>query len=155
MREFNVERHFRDARITNIYEGTSQLQVVAALGKLLGFALDDQLDAWAAVDYGQDLEKTRDRLIEATELFKKSAAVLKEKQSELIDYYASDLIDMAAYIVNSWLLMQDGRISERKRYLVQFYTSEFLPKVHSAGNMILAADEFPFHGRDLVFSDHF
>src|ERR1035437_7153732 len=30
MREFNIERLFRDVRITNIYEGTSQLQVVAA-----------------------------------------------------------------------------------------------------------------------------
>ncbi|HEX7588574.1 MAG TPA: acyl-CoA dehydrogenase family protein, partial [Anaerolineae bacterium] len=36
MREFNVERHYRDIRVTNIYEGTSQLQVVAAIGKLLG-----------------------------------------------------------------------------------------------------------------------
>jgi len=32
MREFNIERLFRDVRITNIYEGTSQLQVVAAIG---------------------------------------------------------------------------------------------------------------------------
>ena len=47
MREFNVERHYRDVRVTNIYEGTSQLQVVAALGKLLGQALDPLLDEWA------------------------------------------------------------------------------------------------------------
>ena len=32
MKEFNAERHYRDARITNIYEGTTQLQVVAAIG---------------------------------------------------------------------------------------------------------------------------
>ena len=30
MREFNVERHYRDVRVTSIYEGTSQLQIVAA-----------------------------------------------------------------------------------------------------------------------------
>ena len=48
MREFNVERHYRDVRVTNIYEGTSQLQVVAATGKLLGHALDGLLDEWAA-----------------------------------------------------------------------------------------------------------
>jgi len=155
MREFNVERHFRDVRITNIYEGTSQLQIVAALGKLLGFALDDQLAGWAALDYGPDLGQIKDHLIEATELFKKAAAVLKEKQSEMIDYFASDLIDMAAYIVNSWLLMQDARNSERKLHLVRFYTSEFLPKVHSAGNMILAVDESPLRGKDLMFSDNF
>ena len=55
MREFNVERHYRDVRVTNIYEGTSQLQIVAATGKLLGHALDALLDEWAALDYGDEL----------------------------------------------------------------------------------------------------
>ncbi|MBE6356231.1 MAG: acyl-CoA dehydrogenase, partial [Lentisphaerae bacterium] len=32
MRDFNAERYYRDARITNIYEGTTQLQIVAAIG---------------------------------------------------------------------------------------------------------------------------
>ncbi|MFN2243682.1 MAG: acyl-CoA dehydrogenase family protein, partial [Anaerolineae bacterium] len=36
MREFNIERHYRDMRVTSIYEGTSQLQVVAATGPLMG-----------------------------------------------------------------------------------------------------------------------
>jgi alkylation response protein AidB-like acyl-CoA dehydrogenase len=48
MREFNIERLFRDVRITNIYEGTSQLQVVAAIGKLLNRSLDPLLADWAA-----------------------------------------------------------------------------------------------------------
>ncbi len=40
MREFSVERHYRDMRVTSIYEGTSQLQIVAATGGLLGHSLD-------------------------------------------------------------------------------------------------------------------
>src|SRR5512135_1537667 len=56
MREFNVERHYRDIRVTNIYEGTSQLQIVVATGKLLGHALDDLIGEWAALDYGPALE---------------------------------------------------------------------------------------------------
>ncbi len=35
MKEFPVERLARDARITNIYEGTSQLQIVASIGGVL------------------------------------------------------------------------------------------------------------------------
>ena len=42
MRDFAVERHSRDARITNIYEGTTQLQVVAAIGGVLGGTLAAQ-----------------------------------------------------------------------------------------------------------------
>ena len=54
MREFQVERLMRDQRVTNIYEGTSQLQVVAATGKLLGHSLDPLLHVWMdlAVDFG-------------------------------------------------------------------------------------------------------
>ena len=35
MHDFNAERYYRDARITNIYEGTTQLQVVAAIGGVI------------------------------------------------------------------------------------------------------------------------
>jgi alkylation response protein AidB-like acyl-CoA dehydrogenase len=48
MREFAIERHYRDMRVTSIYEGTSQLQVVAATGPLMGHALDDLLEDWAS-----------------------------------------------------------------------------------------------------------
>ena len=51
MREFNIERLFRDVRITNIYEGTSQLQVVAAIGKLLGRSLEPLLAEWEGLEY--------------------------------------------------------------------------------------------------------
>ena len=34
-KDYEVERLLRDARITNIYEGTSQLQVVAAIGGVI------------------------------------------------------------------------------------------------------------------------
>ncbi len=44
MRDFAVERHARDARITNIYEGTTQLQVVAAIGGVLSGTLAARLD---------------------------------------------------------------------------------------------------------------
>ena len=52
MRDFAVERHARDARITNIYEGTTQLQVVAAIGGVLGGTLAGRLDEYDAEDFG-------------------------------------------------------------------------------------------------------
>ncbi len=51
MRDFAVERHTRDARITNIYEGTTQLQVVAAIGGILGGTLAGRLDEYDAEDF--------------------------------------------------------------------------------------------------------
>ena len=39
MKEYKVERLYRDARITNIYEGTSQMQTVAASGGVVNDVL--------------------------------------------------------------------------------------------------------------------
>jgi alkylation response protein AidB-like acyl-CoA dehydrogenase len=155
MREFNVERLYRDVRVTNIYEGTSQLQIVAALGKLLGHSLDVLFLEWTALDYGADLDSLKEQLIKATDLYKKAVDALKEKDSDIIDYYAVDLTDMAVYVVNSWLLLQDALISERKRDLARLYIIENLPKVHAAGDTILIADDTPLQARNTVLADEF
>jgi alkylation response protein AidB-like acyl-CoA dehydrogenase len=152
MREFNVERHFRDVRVTNIYEGTSQLQIVASTGKLLGHALDGLLDEWVECDYGDELADLKARLSEATEKFKQATDILKEKERELIDYHASDLADMAVYLVNSWLMLADGRSSERKRELARLYLNEHLPQVESARQAIVNAGEAPLPMKSAILS---
>jgi alkylation response protein AidB-like acyl-CoA dehydrogenase len=140
MREFNVERHYRDVRVTNIYEGTSQLQIVAATGKLLGHALDMLLDEWAGRDYGEELAGLKSSLAEETEQFKLVTELLKGKDRQVIDYYASDLADMAVYLVNCWLMLKDGCVSERKRELAELYISEHLAQVQRAKQAILNID---------------
>ncbi len=155
MREFNVERHYRDIRVTNIYEGTSQLQIVAALSKLLGHALDELLDEWAGQDYSLALEPLRGQLMEANTLLKKSTAYLKAQEREVIDFYAADLTDMAVYIVNAWLLLQDARLSERKQAVARVYLAEHLPQVHRAAAAIHAADDTPLAAREAIFTASF
>jgi hypothetical protein len=155
MREFNVERHFRDVRVTNIYEGTSQLQIVAAIGKLLGHALNPLFDQWALQDYGPELASLKGQLVEATDCLKKATDMLKAQERDLIDYYASDLVNMAVYILNSWLLLQDARVSERKRDLAQVYLAEHLPDVARANQSILNANAVPLQARNTVLGAAF
>ena len=155
MREFNVERHYRDVRVTNIYEGTSQLQVVAAIGKLLGHALDGLFTEWTALDYGPDLEMLKSQLIKATASFRQATDVLKAKDQDIIDYYAIDLTEMAVFIVNSWLLLQDALVSQRKADLARVYISEHLPQVRQAGERILESDGLYQEVRDTVLADSF
>jgi hypothetical protein len=152
MREFNVERHYRDVRVTNIYEGTSQLQIVAATGKLLGHALDALLDEWAAREYGDENSDLKLQLSEETAQFKQAADILKEKEREVIDYYASDLADMAVYLVNSWLMLQDGRHSDRKRELARLYINEHRAQVQSARQAIINSGIIPFQMRSSIFT---
>jgi hypothetical protein len=153
MREFNVERHYRDIRVTNIYEGTSQLQIVAVIGKLLGRALDPLLDEWIArEDYPADLEPVKVQLVEATVLLRQASDALKAREREVIDYYAADLVDMAVYLVNAWLLLLDGGSGERKRDLARIYASEHLPHIRSAAQTILSADAAPLQARSTVLT---
>lgn len=153
MREFNVERHFRDARVTNIYEGTSQLQVVAATVGLLGHALDDLLNDWVGQDFGEGLDDLKTQLVEATTLFNRSIDHLKEEESDsVIDYYASDLADLALYVINSWLVLQAARESDWKGALARFYIGETTPKIRGKVAILQAIDATPFEAKDVILA---
>jgi alkylation response protein AidB-like acyl-CoA dehydrogenase len=155
MREFNVERHYRDVRVTNIYEGTSQLQIVAAIGKLLGHSLDPLFDEWRAQEYGPGLATLKTQIAEATNQLKQATDALKTQERDLIDYYASDLVNMAVYVLNSWLLLRDAQVSERKRDLAQAYFAEHLPDITRAHQSIVDANAAPLKARDTVLGAAF
>ena len=139
MREFNVERHFRDVRVTNIYEGTSQLQVVAVTGKLLGHALDPLLEGWAAAIPSPEQSDLHARLVQANALFLRTTDTLKDQPREQIDYAAVDLASMAAILVSAWLLLQDVPHSPAKLDLARAYLAEHLPSLHAAAERISSA----------------
>ncbi len=165
MREFNIERYCRDVRVTNIYEGTSQLQVVAATGKLLGHALDPLLAEWASLDYSgvqametnetvvavENIAGLKAQLVEANSLFQRATDSLKAHERDIIDYYAVDLVSMACHLINSWLLLRDATTSARKLAIAQVYIIEHLPDIHRAGEALLTADAVPLKARELIF----
>ena len=154
--EFNVERHFRDIRVTNIYEGTSQLQVVAATGGLLGHALDGLLNDWAAQDYGPDLAPLKQQMEEGTAVLNRSIDHLREQDDRaLIDYYAVDVVDIATFVVSGWLVLQDARTSERKRELARFYIAESMPKIRGKVAAIQGVDATIPQARDVILSPEF
>jgi alkylation response protein AidB-like acyl-CoA dehydrogenase len=156
MREFNIERHYRDVRVTSIYEGTSQLQVVAAIGGLLGHALNGLLDEWASQDYGPELAPLKSQVQEATVLFKRCVDHLREQDDRaVIDYYAGDLVDVATYVVNAWLALQDARLSERKRDLARVYVAEAMPKLRGKVASIQAVDPSILRTRDVLLAATF
>lgn len=156
MREFSVERHYRDMRVTSIYEGTSQLQIVAATGGLLGHSLDGLLDEWASLDYGEDLADLKKRVTEATELLNRSIDHLKEQDDRsVIDYYAADLADMALYVLTSWLALQHADSADRKRDLARVYIGETLPLFASRLAAIQASDLSPLQAKDIILSEQY
>ena len=151
MRAFNVERHFRDVRVTSIYEGTSQLQIVACLGGLLSHTLDDLLEEWAALDYGAELAGMKDQLAQATAWLNQSIERLKgEEERALIDYYAADLADLAVYTINCWLMLRDARLSDRKYEMARVYIAETLPKMQAKAAILQAVDPAAMQARNIL-----
>jgi hypothetical protein len=154
MREFNAERHYRDVRITNIYEGTSQLQVVAALGKMLGRGLDVLFDSWAAAPFPEALGALRARLVGSTGLFNKCCDELHSAERDVVDYFGTDLMDMAAAIVDTWLLARDasfpGPEGERKIELALAFAAEHLPQAEGSAAAILARDMTVIAAKDRI-----
>ena len=149
--EFNVERHYRDVRVTSIYEGTSQLQVVASLGGLLSHTLDELFQEWAGLDYGTEIVALKDQVVEATAMFNHCVDRLKgEQERALIDYYAADLADMAIYVINCWLMLRHARLVDRKHAMARVYIAETLPKIHGEAAVFQAIDPAPVQPRALL-----
>jgi len=155
MCEFNIERHFRDIRVTSIYEGTSQLQVVAATGPLMGHALDGLLAEWAGQDYGPELDGLKRQVEETTALLSRTIDHMKEAADDraLIDYYASDLSDLALDVLTSWLALRDARTGERKQELARVYIGETLPKARGRVAMLQALEPAPVQSRETILAD--
>ncbi|HEY5119219.1 MAG TPA: acyl-CoA dehydrogenase family protein, partial [Anaerolineales bacterium] len=152
MREFNIERLVRDVRVTNIYEGTSQLQIVAAIGKLLGRSLDPLLAEWQLMKIPADLAHEKALLAEATALYQKAVDHLKGQDRPVIDYYASDLVDMAAWVICSGLLLRDAGVLESKKDLARAYLADVLPKIRVAGAVVLESSPASLQTKNSLMS---
>ncbi len=140
MRDFSVERHFRDARITNIYEGTSQLQVVAAVGPVLTGVMSEEFSRLSQGPWGE-LGGLAERLSVCCELYEGALALVREKRdSEYTDYHARRLVDTAAEIYMGYLLLGEARLSARKALLAKKYISDLLPRIRMNAEQVSSGD---------------
>ncbi len=150
MREFQVERLAREMRVTSIYEGTSQLQVVAAVGGLLGHALDEWLAERAALETPSGLAERRQQLEEATAWLGEAADRLHDSDSATVDYYAEDLMDLAVAVVAGWLVLEDARTSERKALVAEVFLAEVLPRMRAWTERLRWPSQAPGAARDEI-----
>lgn len=112
MKDFPIERLYRDARITNIYEGTSQLQVVAAIrGVTTGMYLT-QMRNYAEAEVTPDIEHIKKELVQLTDAYENTTNRViemndKEDGNEFLDFHARRLVEMAGNIIMGFLLLND------------------------------------------------
>ena len=121
MKDYPIERIYRDARITNIYEGTTQLQVVAAIRHVTTGTFLAQMKAYEAAERPAEFKFQLDKLIAMREEYERAIARVTGGDSEQIEFHARRLVEMTGHIVLSHLLLRQAAESEEYRVPAEAY----------------------------------
>lgn len=109
MKDYKCERLYRDARITNIYEGTTQLQVVAAIRHVTTGTYLQRIAEYAAMPLTPEMEPLKNVLVQLTETYEKMVEqVVSARDEEYLDFHARRLVESAGHILAGYLLLQDA-----------------------------------------------
>ena len=111
MKDYACERLYRDARIMNIYEGTTQLQVVAAINhvtkgtyleQIMRYEENARTEATEAMGAQLvELRKVYEQVVERVETIDKEAAGYKE-------FHSRRLVEIAGYIIMSHIMLRQA-----------------------------------------------
>ena len=114
MKDYACERFYRDARILTIYEGTSQLQVVAAIRGVVSGAYVARIKEYEAIEVRDELKPLRQTLISLREAFEQCYEKVKEfgSSSEAFDFNSRRLVEIAGYLIMGNLLVNDANKDE-------------------------------------------
>jgi alkylation response protein AidB-like acyl-CoA dehydrogenase len=167
MRDYPCERYARDARITTIYEGTSQLQVVAAVRGVCSGTTEKFITELAGLDYDEKVKDLLEILAEGTGKMKESVAFIKEQGNEYMDLYGRALVDIAIDLINGYLFCgqastkvdmqvpiaensqagngQTVPIKERKAMVARRYITKNAPKIAALAELIRTGDKSTFN----------
>ncbi len=141
MRDFNVERLARDARITSIYEGTTQLQVIGALPGVTAGTLGTHLDALASGEIPAGLSELAALCGEARAHLARARKHLKTTNDKAyLDYTARPLVDMAGEALAAHLFLRQAvRDADRTLY-AEKYIRDAMPRIRMRAEIVTSGD---------------
>jgi len=166
MRDYASERHARDARITTIYEGTSQLQIVAAVRGVCSGTAEKYLEDLVAKEYAPQVKDLLDKLAEGLGQLKAAVEFVKDKGNDYMDLYGRALTDVAIALINGYLMCDeastkvqmdvavapgisstDGQtvpMKQRKTLLARRYVEKNAPTIKALTELICQGDRSTF-----------
>lgn len=122
MKDYTCERLYRDARITSIYEGTTQLQVVAAIRHVTTGTYLNKIREFEAMEVCPEDEAIKNTLVFMTQQYADAVqAVMGVDDSKFHDFMARRLVEMAGHIIMGYLLLEDTQSNESFRKSLVVY----------------------------------
>ena len=107
--EYKSQRLFRDARIFSIYEGTTQLQVVAAIRYITNGTYLNIIKEMMESEVSDDLKPLKERVGKLVELYEAAINKVKEANDQAVhDFLARRLYNMTGDIIMSLLILDDA-----------------------------------------------
>ena len=118
MKDYPCERLYRDARIMNIYEGTSQLQVVAAINAVTKGTFMEQIMRYEEGEYSLEMQPIVESLKALRERYQamiQRVETLDKECSGYKEFHARRLVETAGHIIITYLLARQA--SQCKEYV--------------------------------------
>jgi 3-(methylthio)propanoyl-CoA dehydrogenase len=144
MKDYPVERHLRDSRITTIYEGTSQLQVVAAVRGVCSGAFEKYAEEFEKTTYADaQLADLSAKLAEARQLLAKAIVFTKQAGASYMDLYGRKLVDSAIAMIVGHLFLGQAVRNERKKAVARRFIRTQMSDVRRNVELICSGDKAP------------
>ncbi len=141
MKDYAAERYMRDARITTIYEGTSQLQVVAAVRGVSSGTFDTWTKDYDERQYDDPLlSELHEKLVAAKGRVLEMVTFVKTQGSSYLDLAGRRLVDSALIVMIGHLLLTQGVENDRKKRVARRFIVGRLPVLEMNCQQILSGD---------------
>jgi len=151
IKDYAAGRYLRDARITTIYEGTSQLQIVAAIRGVTSGTFEQYAAELEEKNYDDAaLAELKQKLVAAKQTILEAIQFVKTQSNSYVDLHARRLVDSAIAVIVGHLLLDQATADDRKKVVARRFITSRLPEINKNCEVVRSGDATPIDEYELL-----